>query len=124
MVDESAMREYLPTLVFSQDEPIADWVCIPLYFVSKLVRDSGTVVVQVGEGSDEQFSGYRSYMMYLDMYRRFWRPFSRLPAVARRPAAALARGLTGLTDTQDLYLDLVDRADGVLRGTQGAARRS
>jgi asparagine synthase (glutamine-hydrolysing) len=110
MVDEAAMREYLPSLVFSQDEPIADWVCIPLYFVSKLVRDSGTVVVQVGEGSDEQFSGYRSYMMYLDMYRRFWRPFSRLPAVARRPAAALARGLTGLTDTRDTYLDLVDRA--------------
>ena len=55
MVDEKAMREYLPSLVFSQDEPIADWVCIPLYFVSKLVRDSGTIVVQVGEGSDEQF---------------------------------------------------------------------
>ena len=85
MVDEAAMREYLPSLVFSQDEPIADWVCIPLYFVSKLVRDSGTVVVQVGEGSDEQFSGYRSYLMYLDMYRRFWRPFSRLPAAARGP---------------------------------------
>jgi asparagine synthase (glutamine-hydrolysing) len=62
MVDEKAMREYLPSLVFSQDEPIADWVCIPLHFVSKLVRDSGTVVVQVGEGSDEQFAGYRSSM--------------------------------------------------------------
>ncbi len=110
MVDERAMREYLPSLVFSQDEPIADWVCIPLYFVSKLVRDSGTIVVQVGEGSDEQFSGYRSYMTYLDMYRRFWRPFSHVPRPARGAAAALARGLTALTDTQDTYLDLVDRA--------------
>jgi asparagine synthase (glutamine-hydrolysing) len=110
MVDEKAMREYLPSLVFSQDEPIADWVCIPLYFVSKLVRDSGTIVVQVGEGSDEQFSGYKSYMMYLDMYRRYWRPFSRLPRVARRTAAAMARGLFGVTDTQDNHLDVVDRA--------------
>ena len=110
MVDEKAMREYLPSLVFSQDEPIADWVCIPLYFVSKLVRDSGTVVVQVGEGSDEQFSGYKSYMMYLDMYRRYWRPFARLPRAARGAAAAVARGLFGVTDTQDNYLDLVDRA--------------
>jgi asparagine synthase (glutamine-hydrolysing) len=110
MVDEKAMSDYLPSLVFSQDEPIADWVCIPLYFVSKLVRDSGTIVVQVGEGSDEQFCGYRSYMAYLDMYRRFWRPFSRLPRVARGSAAAVARGLTGLVDTQDTYLDLVDRA--------------
>jgi len=110
MVSEATMREYLPSLVFSQDEPIADWVCIPLYFVSKLVRDSGTVVVQVGEGSDEQFSGYSTYLSYLDMHRRFYRPFSRLPALARWPAAALARGLTGLTDTRDTYLDLVDRA--------------
>ena len=83
MVDEKAMSDYLPSLVFSQDEPIADWVCIPLYFVSKLVRDSGTIVVQVGEGSDEQFCGYRSYMAYLDMYRRFWRPV--LAAAALRP---------------------------------------
>ena len=45
------MREYLPALVYSQDEPIADWVCIPLYFLAKLVKDSGTTVVQVGEGA-------------------------------------------------------------------------
>ena len=35
------MIDYLDKLVFHQDEPIADWVCIPLYFVSKLARDSG-----------------------------------------------------------------------------------
>ncbi len=52
------MQGYLERLIHSQDEPIADWVCIPLYFVSKLARDSGTTVVQVGEGSDEQFCGY------------------------------------------------------------------
>ncbi len=110
LVDEKDMREYLPSLVHSQDEPIADWVCIPLYFVSKLVRDSGTVVVQVGEGSDEQFCGYSSYMLYLDMYRRYWRPFSRVPAPARGVAAAMARGLGGIVDSYDHYLDLVDRA--------------
>jgi len=110
LIDQAHMWDYLDQLIYSQDEPIADWVCIPLYFVSKLVRDSGTIVVQVGEGSDEQFAGYRSYMMYLDMYRRFWRPFSRLPGPAKGAAAALARGLTGITDTRDTYLDLVDRA--------------
>jgi asparagine synthase (glutamine-hydrolysing) len=110
LVDEKAMRDYLPSLVYSQDEPIADWVCIPLYFVSKLVRDSGTTVVQVGEGSDEQFCGYSSYMLYLDMFKRFWQPFSRLPAPARGAAAALARGAAGFIDRYDPYLDLVDRA--------------
>jgi asparagine synthase (glutamine-hydrolysing) len=110
MVDEKAMSEYLPSLVYSQDEPIADWVCIPLYFVSRLVRDSGTIVVQVGEGSDEQFCGYTGYMRHLEMYRRFWRPFSWLPAQARRSAAAMARGLTEIVDKYDVYLDVVDRA--------------
>jgi asparagine synthase (glutamine-hydrolysing) len=110
LVDERAMREYLPSLVYSQDEPIADWVCIPLYFVSKLVRDSGTVVVQVGEGSDEQFCGYRSYMAHLDMYRRYWRPFSKLPTPARRTAARLADWVSSLHDRHDRYLDVLIRA--------------
>jgi asparagine synthase (glutamine-hydrolysing) len=110
LVDERAMREYLPSLVYSQDEPIADWVCIPLYFVSKLVRDSGTVVVQVGEGSDEQFCGYRSYMAHLSMYRRYWKPFAKLPTPARRTAARLADWVSSLHDRHDRYLDVLIRA--------------
>jgi asparagine synthase (glutamine-hydrolysing) len=50
--------DFLPLLVELQDEPIADNVCIPLYFLSRLVRQSGTTVVQVGEGADENFLGY------------------------------------------------------------------
>ena len=111
MVDEKAMREYLPRMIFSQDEPIADWVCIPLYFVSKLVRDSGTTVVQMGEGSDEQFCGYGSYMAYLDMYRRCWRPYTRfVPGFARRMGAVFADRLMGWHDKHDAYLDLISRA--------------
>src|SRR5262249_10853912 len=104
LIDENAMREYLPSLVYREDEPIADWVCIPLYFVSKLVRDSGTIVVQVGEGSDEQFSGYRSYIAYLGMYRRYWRPFSRFPGFARRAAAKTAHWTPGFHDRHALSL--------------------
>src|SRR5437660_594220 len=58
VISASEMQKFLPDLVFHQDEPIADPVCVPLYYVSKLARDSGTIVVQVGEGSDEIFSGY------------------------------------------------------------------
>lgn len=110
LVDEKAMRAYLPSLVYSQDEPIADWVCIPLYFVSKLLRDSGTTVVLVGEGADEQFCGYTSYMAYLDMYRRYWRPYSALPSLARRMAASLADFAASVDDRYDRYLDLIVRA--------------
>ena len=52
------MQDVLPTLIEVQDEPIADNVCIPLYFLAKLVRESGTTVVQVGEGADENWLGY------------------------------------------------------------------
>ena len=33
-----------------QDEPIADPVCFPVYYVSKLARENGVIVCQVGEG--------------------------------------------------------------------------
>jgi asparagine synthase (glutamine-hydrolysing) len=110
LVDERAMRDYLPSLVHSQDEPIADWVCIPLYFVSKLARDSGTVVVLVGEGSDEQFCGYNSYMAFLRMHRYFWKPFTRTPAGFRRLAGGFVRGLSERFDRHDRYMDVVVRA--------------
>lgn len=91
MIGEVDMLDYLERLVHSQDEPIADWVCVPLYFVSKLARDSGVTVVQVGEGSDEQFCGYDSWITYLRFFRSFWDPYHRLvPSGARRLAGRVA----------------------------------
>lgn len=58
LINRDQMQDFLPLLVQLQDEPIADNVCIPLYFLAGLVRDSGTTVVQVGEGADENFLGY------------------------------------------------------------------
>jgi asparagine synthase (glutamine-hydrolysing) len=93
LVGEREMLDFLPGLVFHQDEPLADPVCVPLYYVSKLARDSGTIVVQVGEGSDELFSGYDKYVKYLRLYERFWRRAEQLPAFARRAAGAVAQPL-------------------------------
>ena len=58
LINHRDAQDFLPLLVQLQDEPIADNVCIPLYFLAKLVRDKGTTVVQVGEGADENFLGY------------------------------------------------------------------
>lgn len=111
LIDESDMTAYLETLIHSQDEPIADWVCIPLYFVSKLARDSGTTVIQVGEGSDEQFSGYASYMGYLDMYRKYWSPFRKyLPGVVQRAIAGSFSAAARIRPSLEVYADIVDRA--------------
>jgi asparagine synthase (glutamine-hydrolysing) len=111
LIDESDMTGYLEQLVYSQDEPIADWVCIPLYFVSKLARDSGSTVVQVGEGSDEQFCGYSSYMMYLDLYHRYWTPYRKFtPTWLRRAAAGVGLRLAGTRSGRAMYADILDRA--------------
>src|ERR1044072_9274142 len=90
LIGEQEMLDFLPDLVFHQDEPLADPVCVPLYYVSRLARESGTIVVQVGEGSDELFSGYDKYVKYLRLYERFWRHAERAPLIARRAAGGLA----------------------------------
>lgn len=92
LVDENDMLAYLDDLVHHQDEPIADWVCVPLYFVSKLAKDSGVTVVQVGEGADEQFCGYDSWMTYLRTYSSFWDPYTKyVPGFLRSFIGQLAR---------------------------------
>ncbi len=109
MIGRAEMLKFLPELVFHQDEPIADPVCVPLYYVSKLARDTGTIVVQVGEGSDEIFAGYDWFRTYLKIEERFWRHAERTPIVARRAAAALARPVVQKVLKKRLSSELVRR---------------
>lgn len=111
LIDEQDMVGYLDQLIHHQDEPIADWVCIPLYFVSKLTRDNGVTVIQVGEGSDEQFSGYASYMGYLKLYHQYWSPFRRyVPGPLKHMTAALAKAVARAKPGLAIYADIIDRA--------------
>lgn len=59
--------DFLPHMVHLQDEPIADPVCVPVYYVSKLARDNGVIVCQVGEGADELFWGYQGWKRSLKL---------------------------------------------------------
>lgn len=90
VIGEQEFVDYLPRLAWQQDEPLADPVCVPLHYLADEVRASGTKVVQVGEGSDELFSGYRAYAFFADFHRRVWRPFQAVPRPLRRAAARLA----------------------------------
>ena len=117
LIDEGDMMGYLDDLVHHQDEPLADWVCIPLYFVSKLASEAGVKVVQVGEGSDEQFCGYDSYMTYLRTHRSFWQPYMRtVPAAMRRAVGSAARAGAGLCSAFERPAEVLHRAgrDGEL----------
>jgi asparagine synthase (glutamine-hydrolysing) len=79
---------FLPKLVYHQDEPIADPVCVPLYYVSRLARDHGVSVIQVGEGSDELFCGYRHWIDILRLHSGAWSAYRRMPQMARQLALA------------------------------------
>jgi asparagine synthase (glutamine-hydrolysing) len=95
IIDSSDLEDFLPEMIYHQDEPIADWVCVPLHFVSKLARSTGTIVVQIGEGSDELFHGYENYINQVRFRRRYWEPVQRIPSPLRRgvswATSALAR---------------------------------
>ncbi|WP_263260784.1 asparagine synthase (glutamine-hydrolyzing) [Pseudomonas sp. RIT-PI-S] len=111
LIDEKDMTGYLSSLIHHQDEPLADWVCIPLYFVSKLARDNGVTVIQVGEGSDEQFCGYASYMGYLELYEKYWAPFRKyLPKPLQKAVAYAAAKGAEVKPGLQMYADIIDRA--------------
>ncbi len=93
VLNSQDLEDFLPELIHHQDEPLADWVCVPLHFVAKLARDNGTIVVQVGEGSDELFHGYDLYMSAARLERVFTRRFQRLPRALRMGASRTLSGV-------------------------------
>jgi asparagine synthase (glutamine-hydrolysing) len=90
LLGQDDLIDFLPRMVQLQDEPIADPVCVPLYYLSKLARDHGVVVAQAGEGADELFCGYPS-----------WHRALRMQQVQDLPIPSLARsaGLASLQAT-------------------------
>jgi asparagine synthase (glutamine-hydrolysing) len=64
---EQHLLDFLPEMIYLQDEPIADPVCVPVYYVAKLAREHGVIVCQVGEGADELFWGYPRWKTLLQL---------------------------------------------------------
>ena len=111
LIDEADMISYLDDLIYQQDEPVADWVCIPLYFVSKLAKEKGITVVQVGEGSDEQFAGYGSFINYMKLERKFWNPYRKwVPKFGQRALSTMAITFSKYYPKWEFYADIIDRA--------------
>jgi len=98
------LLEFLPRMVQLQDEPIGDPVCVPVYYVSKLARDNGVIVCQVGEGADELFWGYPAWKTYLTLQRWNDKP---VPRFVKRAGVAAA-GAIG--KGQRLEVELLRRA--------------
>lgn len=76
---ESAIEDF----AYFSDEPSADAGALPVWYLSRMCRQQVTVALS-GEGADELFGGYLTYMA-----DRLARPFRVTPGPLRR----LARGL-------------------------------
>src|ERR1035441_4804425 len=82
--DITPLIQSLPELY---DEPFADSSQLPTILVSRLARQSVSVVV-TGDGGDELFGGYHRH------FRNTWHQMERVPLPARRALAACALGLS------------------------------
>lgn len=86
VVRPDALR-VLPALVHHFGEPFADSSAVPVYYVSELAHRNVKVVLS-GEGGDEVFAGYETYLAgkLAALYRRLPGVVGRslLPAVVRR----------------------------------------
>lgn len=81
------VADTIEELAYYSDEPSADAGALPVWFLSKMTREHVTVALS-GEGADEIFGGYVTYLA--DRYAEWFR---RVPRGARRLAARLSRVL-------------------------------
>jgi asparagine synthase (glutamine-hydrolysing) len=102
---ERDLLDFLPKMVRLQDEPIADPVCVPVYYVAELARRHGVKACQVGEGADELFFGYPRWRAMLQLERANALP---VPALVKTAGVALLERI-GRGDRS--YTEILRRAE-------------
>ncbi len=97
--DESSLREAFHTLADHLDEPLADPAAIPTFLLSRFARGEIKVALS-GEGSDELFGGYPTYLgahlaeYYLRLPRFLRRQFfGRLQSLIPASSGAVPKGM-------------------------------
>ena len=70
-----AFLEFLNEWVFFMDDLVSDPSSLPLYFIAREAYRNNVKVVLSGEGADELFGGYGSYLQVLRWKR--WQAFAR-----------------------------------------------
>ena len=108
-ISSADLWSFMPELVFHQDEPIGDPVCVPLYFVAKLAKDHGVTVVHVGEGADELFAGYETYVQALGVETGHWKRFRSLPQPIRRALAGVGSAALASRPGYELHREALRR---------------
>ncbi len=86
-VDDAALADAFDAVTARIAEPIADPAVLPTVLLARRARESVTVVLG-GEGADELFGGYPTYLGHALAPR-----FNRLPGVLKRAAAGAISAL-------------------------------
>lgn len=71
IVSPAQFKEFIPQYIWHMDEPVTEPAAISLYYISRMARESVTVVLS-GEGADEIFAGYDFYYYnkIMEAYRK------------------------------------------------------
>ncbi|MBI4159837.1 asparagine synthase (glutamine-hydrolyzing) [Candidatus Wolfebacteria bacterium] len=91
LIDDLHLEEFLARFPFHMDDPNGDQVCVPLFWLSKFTKENGVTVIQIGEGSDEIFAGYSTYILALNLYKKWWQWLRMTPQFARTSAFKFAK---------------------------------
>ena len=111
-VRQRDMLDVLPDVLESFDEPFADSSAIPTYLVSRETRRHVKVALS-GDGGDELFAGYRSYL------GEYWRArYLMVPDFLRR--FILEPVIAALPDSRETCIgDTLRRAKKFIRAARG-----
>lgn len=83
-IDKKQYLKIFPKMMYYMDEPLADPAAIALYFVSDLASKEVKVILS-GEGADELFAGYNTY---LEETNHTW--YNKIPFKIRNVMANIA----------------------------------
>jgi asparagine synthase (glutamine-hydrolysing) len=114
-LEESTLHpEAILELLRHFDQPFADTSLIPMYWISKAIRDQGIICTLSGDGGDEVFGGYPCFW-----WANSFAQIMRLPNWVQHSLARAGEGLTRYT--QDLGRQIAKAIDMAQAGRQDSA---